>query len=279
MRLSDASSYFMKEQITDAYSGDNLFLAQTASFDDHASSGATARRRTMSVKYGTTMPARNAVGLLGNNWIVGAGIPDGFQGNVVRVNYSLKESTGLLAKLTPGQACLAAAGVPMHAHCEFFKDSSNLLSESDTGIVWNIFSPVSEAVGQGAFFRDASSRLYRVKSLYDTADGFRVAESDDLGVGNLHTAVFTENGTYNTTTDSFATTSITTGCIQVDQSNFYRFFSPSEADRRSGDTTVFVAASAVTPKVGTAFTMAGVRYTVLQAVAEADSWALRVRLA
>lgn len=280
MRLKDAASFFMKQPIYDAYSSAVLFNAQTSGFDDHSSSGATSRRRVMSVRDGTAMPARAVVALLGDNWIVGSGIPEALQGQTLRVNYPLKKSTGLLAKLTPGQACLQAAGTAMHAHKTYFKDTVDTVTKSDTDVMWNVFCPLGEGVARGTFFRDSDSRLYRVRDAYASDEGFTVAEADDFDAASLQSVTFQSNGAYNGVTDSFAAAPVTTKAILLDHTDFYVFSTQHSAvDRKAGDKTMFVAASAVTPKVGALLTFQSKTWNVTQVAAELDAWALNVRLA
>ena len=109
----------------------------------------------------------------------------------------------------------------------------------------------------------------------------RAADQTTLPENRKNTAAvtFTQNGAYSASTDSYATVSTATTAIQMAPSRFYKFEVMAESETKSGDLTVFVATSAITPKVGSRFTMLSKSYQVLQVEPASDAWALRVRLA
>ncbi len=279
MRLKDAAKHFDKERIYDAYSGAFLFKCQSAGFDDSSSTGATARRRTLSVAPGTTIPTRRAVKLFDEFLIVSAKTSDGFLGTEVRESYGMKKSTGLLQAVTPGQACLSTSSTPFHAYKSYFKDLINVQTSSQYDLFWNIYCWTGENVSRGTFLRDATNRLFRVRNAYTDVEEFRVCETDELDADALQTATFVTNGVLNPVTDSYPSVTTVTGVIQVDFPKFYLFRTQNEAEVKPGDLTVFIAASVLTPKVGGVFTMAGKNYTIKAVVPELDSWAMHVRLA
>ena len=120
MRIGGASKRFNKDKVYDAYSGAYLFLAHNSAHDDHSSSGATSRRRTMRTVPGTVPPPRNVVRVYADYWLVGAFNTDAFAGTELRQKYDLKKTTGLMNLLTPAQACVAAPGTAFHAQKEFY---------------------------------------------------------------------------------------------------------------------------------------------------------------
>jgi hypothetical protein len=241
-------------------------------------SGDTFRRHTLSTQDGFTSPARRAVSILGDVWLLGDSNPDGFKGAVIRRNYSLKRSTGAVKLLTPSQACLSSSGTTMYAYKEYYRDNMNPMSDSKFDTMWNIYCPSNEAVSRGSFFLDGST-LLRVRNNYRSVEGFNIAETDEFDSDALQAVTFTSNGGVSLTTDLPATIATATTAIQTDQSKFYKFRTEAEADRKPGDRTVFVPKSALTPKVGAVFTMLGKSWKALSVVDEIDSWALLAKLA
>jgi hypothetical protein len=269
---------FDRDKVFDAYTGALLFKAQTSSFDDSSATGATARRRVMSVSAGISSPARHAVTINGETWVVGDSNSDGFMGTIVRKNFALKKSTGLMKLLTPAQACLSAAGLDIHTHKQYFKDTDNRVTDSGLDPFWLNHCALNEAVSTGSFFLEGAL-LLRVRNNYKIQEGYIIAECDQLEPNALQAAVFTSTGTYNVVTDTLGTSNISTTVIQTDVPKFYKFRTIAEDPQQPGDRTVFVAKSAVTPAVSTRFTMLGSSWRVLSVNSELDSWALHVRLA
>ncbi len=278
MDFADVCSYFDDDQVYDGYTEAPLFFCHTTPHDDSTSSGATSRRRTMTTVDATTAPARRVIKLYEDRWLVSNSHPDAFQGTNVRRSYSIKRSTGLMAALTPGQACLADAGTSLYAHREYFRDTVETRTESEWDVMWNIFYAPGEPVVKGSFFREGST-LYRARNNYATIEELMVAEADQLDGDALQAAVFTSLGDVDLVTDARPTVATATTVIQTDVQKFYEFRTQAESDNQPGDKTVFVAASIVTPTVGGTFTMMGASWRIESVVPELDAWALRARRA
>lgn len=278
MDLRDASSYFSADPVYDGYTGAYLFDCHTSPHDDHTSSGATSRRRTMVTAPDTVPPARAVVTLYGEQWLVGTNNPDSFMGQLVRRNYDLKKSTGLMAILTPAEACMSALGTEFHAHKEYFKDGVNPRAESEIDNVWTIFCPPAEPVAKGTFLRQGSI-LYRVRNTYPTAELLNIAQADQLDTDAIAVATFEGTGEIDLVTDRPVDAPVAVPAIQTDLPKFYRFRTLAEAEMRPGDRTVFVPKSLVSPAVGHLFSMLGQRWQVAAVASEQDCWALHARLA
>lgn len=278
MKLKDVSRRFDRDSIYDGYSNAFLYLGHTSAHDDHTSSGATARRRTLRTVPGTAAPSRRVVKIYNDYWLVGNSNDDSFNGQVIRKSYGLKKSTGLMARLTPAEACASAAGTAFHAQREYYRDLADSLTESELDTMFNIFCPFAEPVIKGSFLRQ-DGRLYRVRNLYSTVDEYLVCEADQLDADALQSAHFTSNGDVNLVTDARPAVNVTTPVIQFDNMKFYRFRDKAEADLQAGDRVVFQVASALATKLGARFTMLGQEWQVVSVQAEVDALALHVRLA
>lgn len=278
MRFADAAKFFNKDPVYDAYTGALLFYCHTTAHDDHTSAGATMRRRTMTTTVDQVVPARQAVMLYGDPWLVGSSNPDSFQGIEVRRSWGMKRATDLMTLLTPVQAIKGLAGPTLYTQKEFFHDDPSPLSTSDWGTLWNIYLAPNEPVARGNFLRGADGAIYRVRNSYLAVDGLRIAEADQLDGDALQTAVF-DIGTYDLITDKETTNTLALPAIQIDASKFYRFRTRDENNALAGDRVVFVAQADITPKVGQKLTMLGLTWRVQSVVPEDNAWTLRVRLA
>jgi len=278
MDILDADSFFDDDPVLDGYTGALLFHGHTSAHDDHTSSGATARRRTLSSVPDTVPPARAVVALYGDVWLITDSNLDSFEGVPIRRSYGLKKSTGLMTALSPAHACLGQPGTDFHAHREYFRDNQDAKSSSDWDTMWNIFCPPGEPVAKGSFLRQGGT-LYRVRNCYTTVEGLRVAEADQLDADALQSVTFL-GGVLDLVADAITAAGTTTTVLQTDMQKFYALRTQAEgADVRAGDRAVFVAKSALMPVVGTEFTMLGQRWRTNAVISEQDAWVLQARLA
>lgn len=276
MRLHNAAIFFDRETVQDGYTGATLFKAQVKNFNDASSTGATLRRRVLSVSPANIMPARGCVKLGNLHWIAGIGLIDTFQGRDIRHTYNLRVGSSLFDILTPANACIGAlATVSAYGYEEFFKDNQDNTSGSAYDTFWNIFFSRSEPIVVGSFFR-SGSRMLRVRQTYVNAEELRVAESDELDTDWSQVAVFTDLGAYNPVTDTYNSTAVSVQAIQMDSFKLYKWRVESEAQKKPGDRTVLVPLT-VTPVIGSTFTMVGRSWRVLSVQPELDAWALHSR--
>lgn len=276
MRLKAAARYFDRDNVYDAYTNVLLFKAQMLSPAEHVS-GDTFKRHTLTARDGTVMPPRNALRIADGIWIAANNNADTFDNQVIRRNFALKKSTGLLKAMTPAQACTNTGGTSFHVHKEYYRDTVNSPTEADYDTFWNIYCPQNESVSKGSFFREGNI-VYRVRNVYPTPEGFKVAETDQYDDSALQTAVFTTAGTVNLITDKRTTASVSASVIQTDIYKFYRFATEDEDKQKPGDLTVFVPKAALTPVIGGKLTMLGKPWQILAINSEFDAWALHVRL-
>lgn len=276
MDIADAAAYFNRDEVFDAYTDVLLFMAHTSPHDDHTSSGATSRRRTMTAEVDTAAPGRRAIRWYGTYWIVGGDNTDSFLGSEVRRNFGLKKSTGLVHVVTPGQAASGQTGaVSFHTHKEYYRDMTDALTSADMDVMYNVFCPLGEPVYKGSFLLDGDLIL-RVRGTYESTDEFRVAEADQLDVDARQVAIFTGPAALEFTAGASPNT-VTVDVIQTDVSKAYRFRNEAESGSKPGDRIVFVAKSALTPVVGGHLRMLDANWRIITLDTEADAWILRAR--
>jgi hypothetical protein len=276
MDLADVAASFDEDEVRDAYSDALLFYGHTTPHDDHTSSGATVRRRTLSAAPDAEPPARRVAKIYGEYWLVGNSNDDSFQGETIRRSFGLKKATGTFDLLGPGEACLAAEGLTFYAQKDYYRDTTNPQSTADWDPMWNVICPFTEAFLHGQFLREGST-LYRIRNTYPTVDEFRILEADQLREDALQTVTFTQAGTLDLVTDTLTSSTATTTAIQTDTSKFYQFRVQPEYRLEPGDRAVFVAKSAVTPRQGATFTMQGATWRAALVIDELDAWAILAR--
>ena len=275
MRLKDAARRFSKTRAYDAYTGDEVFFCQFSSFDDHSADGATARRRVLNIPESVVIPTRRCVKLDGEAWLIGSGTPDDFLGGIIRQSYGMKKATDLASLATPS-GVLASTGTPVYIQKQYYRDNVDTHTESDNQVAWNVFMAPVESAVEGMFL--VADTLLRIRNLYLPLEGLRIAQCDDLGPLSIVAVTFTENGTYNSVTDSYATVSTTASAILLDYARLYRLATKADPDYAPGDVSVIVRQASLTPVVGARFVMNGKAWRVLTVQAELDGWLMHARV-
>jgi hypothetical protein len=275
MRLHNVARYFDDEAVKDGYSGAMLFKAQVRNVNDSSSTGATLRRRTMSLAANVSVPFRRCIALGSQKWLAGLPLIDTFQGRDIRKTYNLKSATNLLKLLTPGQVCANALGTDAYGHEEYFKDTLNAQTDNEIDTFWNVFMAPNEPCTKGKFLR-VGARLLRARQTYRSPEDLLVVQADELDGDWSQSITLTEQGTYNPITETYSGTSTVVNTIQVDVTKFYRWRLLAESEVQPGDRAVF-APLTVTPHAGRNFSMLGRTWVIRSVQAEADAWALHVR--
>jgi hypothetical protein len=276
MRLKDAAKFFDDTPVYDGYTGEFLWNCQFSSFNDANAVGSTSTRRILSIAPGLQLPARRAVKVFDDTWLVGDGNPDSWKSQPIRQSFNMKKSTALVELLTPAQACLSQAGTAVYAQAIYFKDTVNSLNNADYDPFWNYFVAPGEPLAKGSFIRDGS-RLMRVRSSYVPLEDLRIGQSDEIDIGPVAAAFST--GAYDATTDAYAATVVNTSVVVFDFVKAYSYLTQTSDRVAAGDMNALVPAAALTPEVGKSVTFSGAAWKVLGKVAELDCWLLHLRRA
>jgi hypothetical protein len=276
--LFDVANHFDDIQVYDAYTSAPLFKAQTSTFLGASPDGSVANKRVFSLAPALGLPARGAVTAIGESYILGTGILDGFAGASIRRSVWTRMVTDTFSLLTPAQAVLASAGVDAFGHKTYLKDTVNGVSDAEYDPFWEIFFAKGEPIAKGTFLKTPSA-YYRVRSSYVDDAGFIVASSDELDPTSRVSVVFPQQGAYDPVTDSYASTVVNTFGFLLDRYKLYDMLSKADATNSAGDMTLVVAASAVTPVVGRRLTIGTQSWAILTATPEQDAWALHIRRA
>jgi len=280
MEFEDAAAFFNTTPVYDGYTNVLLFYARTSSHDDHSSSGATSRRRTLTTEPGNAAPLRSVVSTLGDRWLVGSSNIDNFDGAPIRISFDLKKVTALATLVTPGQAASNAAGVDLYIRHEWYRDQSDTMTSAAYYTMWNVFYAGTEPLVTGALLRLADGSLMRVRNQYLAQERLHIAECDQLDSDARQLAHFNTTGRLDIANDKLETDVRDAYILSLDVSKFFKYSDKADANYEPGDRLFLVAQTAVPdPKVGMQLTVGSARWQVMQVTPESDAWALRVRRA
>lgn len=269
MLIHDVARFFDHDPLTDGYSGAALFSGQVSSYNDATSDGATLRRRILSLAPGLSIPARRVVSLYGDRWLVGTNVPDGFLGETIRQNFTMKLATDSMTVRTPAQALAASGGTAAYVHKSYFKDMVESQTDTDYDTFWNIFIAPSESADKGTFLVDDTSRLYRVRNSYLPAEGLRVLQCDSLE-WVARTTIVVNTGTLDRSTGLVGAGTTTFNAIRLGVDQLARSEHVSSPKPTAGDVTLIVPTSS-SISVGRTFTMASATWRIEAKQAEVDA--------
>ena len=300
MKLANAAKYFDRVSMADAYTGTAMpYKVQFSTFEETDPDGSVARRRTMSMAPGLTLPARRVASLLGEIWLLGEPSADAVFDKVIRQTVPMRRVTNLAQALTPGQMVAASTGLAIYGRLEQMKNTVDTATSSDylpfftlalAGADFkNLNSDWAQVPG---FFRIEDGTLSRCRTSYPAEDGMTVVEADLIDRYGLTQAQVT-TGAYDPVTDTFAGTASTFQTLVMPTHQLYR--RKAEAEKfKPEDLTVLVRfADYPAPKVGTplqiripefnfAAPAPNAPFSPVQIVGitlEADCWNLHVRRA
>ena len=258
MKLANAAKYFDRVSMADAYTGTAMpYKVQFSTFEETDPDGSVARRRTMSMAPGLTLPARRVASLLGEIWLLGEPSADAVFDKVIRQTVPMRRVTNLAQALTPGQMVAASTGLAIYGRLEQVKNTVDMATSSDyfpfftltlAGAEFkNLNSDWAQVPG---FFRIEDGTLFRCRTSYPAEDGMTVVEADLIDRYGLTQAQVT-TGAYDPVTDTFAGTTSTFQTLVMPTHQLYR--RKAEAEKfKPEDLTVLVRfADYPAPKVGT----------------------------
>lgn len=258
MKLANAAKYFDRVSMADAYTGTAMpYKVQFSTFEETDPDGSVARRRTMSMAPGLTLPTRRVASLLGEIWLLGEPSADAVFDKVIRQTVPMRRVTNLAQALTPGQMVAASTGLAIYGRLEQVKNTVDTATSSDyfpfftltlAGAEFkNLNSDWAQVPG---FFRIEDGTLFRCRTSYPAEDGMTVVEADLIDRYGLTQAQVT-TGAYDPVTDTFAGTTSTFQALVMPTHQLYR--RKAEAEKfKPEDLTVLVRfADYPAPKVGT----------------------------
>lgn len=300
MKLANAAKYFDRVSMADAYTGIAMpYKVQFSTFEETDPDGSVARRRTMSMAPGLTLPTRRVVSLLGEIWLLGEPSADAVFDKVIRQTVPMRRVTNLAQALTPGQMVAASTGLAIYGRLEQMKNTVDTATSSDYFPFFTLalagaeFKNLNSGWAQVPdFFRIEDGTLFRCRTSYPAEDGMTVVEADLIDRYGLTQAQVT-TGAYDPITDTFAGTTSTFQALVMPTHQLYR--RKAEAEKfKPEDLTVLVRfADYPAPKVGTplqiripefnsAAPAPNAPFSPVQIVGitlEADCWNLHVRRA
>ena len=273
MRLYRAAHARDSITATDAY-GTASFKCQLAPLELFKIEGTKVKVRQLSTAPDVTIPARGAIRINGDVFLIGHGSTDFWKGEPIRVNYVTQGADGLATLTTIEGALAAAPGVQAYASAEFSRYMPEGADSSKYPPQYELFLAESETIAADMLV-SLNGLWYLVKESYKSPSGVRVALANVLADPVFETVSLSVN-TYDPVAD--ATTSVTTShpIMRVKWTEHYTYLSIGTETYERGDQQVFMLKTA-TPKPSDTLTLSDGTWRILAVQDEGTRWSCHVR--
>lgn len=272
--MCDVARHFDDADTYDGYNplGVPLFQAQFSTFVEAAPDGSTSNRRVLSVAPDVTLPLRRVLKLHDELWVAGTGLVDMFQNVAVRKSYWLKKIFANFNLSTPAQACNGVPGLDAYGHRVFLKSTVNGVSDAGYEPFWNLYFGANETAVAGTFLRDSFNTWYRCRVTYQSDEGFRMVEADQLSPPVA--VIYGSNPVYNPELDVMTSTPVSVQGFALQPSKLYKFLTNTDEKYFSGDQSLITSVP-LTPE--STISVAGEVYQVLDCTPELDAFVSHIR--
>lgn len=275
MKLSRAAGMADTVTATDAY-GTATFLCQYDPLSYSKIDGTSVKKRMVSATPSVLMPARGAITIDGQTYLVGHGAPDYWKNQRIRVNYVIQGADGLanlhsidtaLASTTPTTAYAALA---FSKYLPEVSDNSRMPPQYQVFLAGSETAPADSLVQLGGVW-------FLVKQSYLSTSGLRVALANELAEPVFETVSFGAR-TYDPITDGYTSSGTSVKILRVKWSEHYLYLSKASETYERGDMQVFML-KASTPKPSDTLTLSDGVWRVLSVQDETTHWSCHVRRA
>lgn len=144
LTLAQASSYFDRMQVYDAYTGAPIFLGQVDPYDDSRRDAGAAYRRVLSVAPSVQVPAHRCVRFFGQAWILGETSVDGLD-EQHRAKYVAQQADALFAVGSMDSFLRGHSPTPTWGSPNWVTDSKQVEESSDVANLFEMLLPIGTA--------------------------------------------------------------------------------------------------------------------------------------
>jgi hypothetical protein len=257
--LADASSFFDRTPVVDINTGRNLFYAQFDPYDDSRRDSATAYRRIMSVRAGTSMPSNRVVSVFGRKWIVGDSEIDGLE-ETHREKFVMHPARRLLNVSSLSGYLTSTVSATTWADTSWVKDSKEEETSSRAIPLYSVYLPRTAPVSEYSVLWEGAE-AFLAQPVHDQASGIRTVTALKLEYPVVSSSRTTR--TYDPVQGSYTgSTTTSLPCLRVRWQSLYRYGSMGDARFQEGDDS-FVLPTGTTIATKDTLTVSGVVWNVL----------------
>lgn len=273
MRLHSAAKRFDTTVAQDAYTPATTFMCQLDPLSLFSVDGTAIRRRQLSTAPDVAIPARNAIKIASDYYVVGAVSPDQWNGTPIRNNYVMQGADYLAEMNSIAGELAATARTTAWASLDYNKYTVDQRDTSEYSAQYMLYFGRGEVTPDLIHF---NGKWYLNKIAYESVSGIHCVLANELRDPVFETVTYTVR-TYNPPTDTWTETTSSVKVFRVRWTEHFRYLTKASENYERGDMQVFVLKTTLTPKVSDKLTLSDGVWTILSILDEGLTWSLHVR--
>lgn len=273
MRLKNIANKYNRTLAGDAH-GVATFMCQVDPTSYFKVDGVAIRKKVMTCAPDVVIPARGVVSIDGEQYLVGTGTPDFWNGEVIRRNYVIQGSDGLAGLTSIANKLANAIPTSAYASLAFSRYLPESADSSKYPPQYQIFLAGTESAPADSLVT-LDGKWYLVKESYVSTSGLRIVMANMLAEPIFETASFGAK-TYDPITDSYSGASTATPIMRVKWQEHFSYLSIGSTTYQRGDVQVLMG-KAVTPKTSDVLTLSDGVWRILAVLDDGAQWSLHVR--
>lgn len=235
MKLKRVARKFDNVQAQDAY-GTTTFMVQYEPMSFSKIDGTSVTKRMVSAAPEIVMPARGAITIDGEQYVVGHGAPDYWMGEVIRVSYVIQGATGLANLHSIASAIAQTSPVTAYAALVFSKYMPEANDNSRYPPQYQVFLAGSESAPADSLIQ-LDGKWFLVKQSYISTSGLRIALANELDEPAFETVTYGDR-TYDPVTDTYSTSNSSVRVLRVKWSEHFHYLTKADETYQRGDIQV-----------------------------------------
>ena len=273
MKLSKVAGYFDNLVGQDAY-GTATFLCQFEPLAYSKIDGVAVRKRQISTVEGVTMPARGAILIDGDVYLVGHPAPDYWMGAVIRNTHVIQGADGLADLTSIADALASAPAVSAYAALVFSRYLPDNADSSKYPPQYQVFLAGTESAPANTLIL-LNGVWFLVKESYISTSGLRIALANVLDEPAFGTATL-QTETYDVATDSYTSSPTSLTVLRVKWTEHFNYLSKASETYERGDQQLFLPMT-VTPKESDTLDFPDGTWRILAVQDETTHWSCHAR--
>ena len=277
MKLARAARRFDTTLAADSYNPATTFHCQLAPLSLYKIDGPSVKRREMSCDPAIVIPARGCINIDGQNYVVGAGTPDQWNGVPIRDSYVLQGADHTANLNTIAAELTGTAPIVAYASLDFSRNiidervSSNYLSQ------YAIFFGGSESVPEDSLV-NIGTRWFLVRQSYVSSSGLLTTLANEIEGPVFETVNFSTR-TYNPVTDAYTAVVTAVKVLRVRHAEHFQYLTQGTVKYEHGDITMMMLKTAITPKAADTLALSDGTWKIISVQSEGLNWNCHARRA
>ena len=268
MRLYRAAHARDTITATDAY-GTASFKCQLAPLELFKVQGTRIKVRQLSTAPDVTVPARGAIRINGDVFLIGHGSTDFWKGKPIRVNYVTQGADGLANLTTIAMALAEITPATAYAALVFSKYLPDANDSSRMPPQYQVFFAGTEDAPEDTLIQLAS-KWYLVKQSYLSTSGLRVALVNEVEEPSFETVTFGSR-TYDPIADTYSSATSSTRIFRIKWSESFTYLSKASEGFERGDIQIFMLKT-MAPKPSDTLALSDGTWRILSVQDEGGAW-------